>query len=449
MNRRTGLVALLIADTIAALGIRMSVVAVPWLVLVMTDSPVKMGIAAGAEMVLYVLSSVFATPLADRFGLWRTSIYTDVGSAAALAAVALIPGLDFVTLILLVSVMGAMRGVGDRAKHVLLRPMAELADVPMIRVTSLYEGMTRAAILLGAPLGGVLIYWWSAPLVVGFTGLTFAAGVLLVGVFVRPPAEEPSEAAEPKEPYLVALRGGVRALAQDRLLVTMTVILFASNLFTQAAVVVFVPLWVRDVVHTPAALGLVGGAFALGVVLGSLVFTFLSTRIPQYLAFTLGAILGGAPRLLVLGLSDSLTVVMVVTLLSGIAMCSVNPVYGAALYKRVPAALQTRVFGLVTAVCFAGIPIGGLLAGWAVPGIGLTTTILVFGVVFLAVSLIPLFGFRGRDPLGVVVKAGAGGTAVAAGEEPEVVDAAAPETGEPVAPGAGGPVAGERAVSAP
>ncbi|WP_412539254.1 MFS transporter [Longispora sp. K20-0274] len=401
MSPRTGLIALLAADTVAALGIRMSVVAVPWLVLTMTNSPMSMGIAAGAEMALYVLSSVFATPLADRFGLWRTSVYTDVGSAVALAAVALIPGLGFGALIVLVSVMGAMRGVGDRAKHVLLRPMAEASGVPMIRVTSLYEGLTRAAILLGAPLGGVLIYWWSAPLVVGFTGLTFAAGVLLVGVFVRPTSAGSTVEGEPREPYLTALRGGVRTLAGDRLLVTMTVILFASNLFTQAAVVVFVPLWVRDVVHTPAALGLVGGAFALGVVLGSVVFTYLSTRIPQYLAFTLGAILGGAPRLLVLGLSANLPLVMVVTLLSGVAMCAVNPVYGAALYRRVPAALQTRVFGLVTAVCFAGIPLGGFLAGWAVPGFGLNGTILVFGGVFLAVSLVPLLGVRGRDPLGL------------------------------------------------
>ncbi|GIG61193.1 putative drug antiporter protein precursor [Longispora fulva] len=398
MRRRTGLIALLAADTVAALGIQMSVVAIPWLVLVMTNSPAKMGLAAGAEIVCYVLSGIFAAPVADRFGTRRTAIAAETGSAAALATVALLPHLHFGVLLVLVAVSGGLRGVGDRVKHVMMRPMAEIADAPMIRVTSVYESLTRVAMLVGAPLAGVLISAMSAAHVVGLTAVTFAGCALLVTLFVRPPDAGPAEA---REPYLTALRGGVRTLLGDRMLVTMTLILFASNLFTQAAVVVFVPLWVRDVAHTSTALGLVDGAFAGGVLLGSMVFTLLATRVPQYLAFTLGAILGGAPRLLVLGLSDNLAVVMGVTLLSGVAMCAVNPVYGAALYRRVPAALQTRVFGLVTAVCFSGIPLGGILAGWAVPGFGLTGTVLSFGVVFLVVSLVPLLGVRGRDPLGV------------------------------------------------
>ena len=56
-------------------------VAIPWLVLITTGSPAKMGLVAGAEMLPYVVSGVLAAPLADRFGLRRTSIVTDLGSA--------------------------------------------------------------------------------------------------------------------------------------------------------------------------------------------------------------------------------------------------------------------------------------------------------------------------------------------------------------------------------
>src|SRR5262249_17731136 len=98
--------------------------------------------------------------------------------------------------------------------------------------------------------------------------------------------------------------------------------------------------------------------------------------------------------LLILGSSQELVLVLVVTFLSGIAMASVNPIFGTALYERIPPELQTRVFGLVAAVCFSGLPLGGILAGWSVPAFGLTSAILIAGGLCLVVSLIPLFGYR-------------------------------------------------------
>jgi hypothetical protein len=52
------------------------------------------------------------------------------------------------------------------------------------------------------------------------------------------------------------------------------------------------------------------------------------------------------------------------------------------------------VFGLVAAVAYAGFPVGGLLAGWSVSGLGLTTPILVGGIVYLAATLVPLLRYR-------------------------------------------------------
>jgi len=88
MSRRAGLIALFSADVISVLGNRVSMVAIPWLVLQTTGSAAKMGLIAGAEMLPYVVSGVLAAPFADRFGLRRTSILTDVGSTFAMVAIA-------------------------------------------------------------------------------------------------------------------------------------------------------------------------------------------------------------------------------------------------------------------------------------------------------------------------------------------------------------------------
>jgi MFS family permease len=109
----------------------------------------------------------------------------------------------------------------------------------------------------------------------------------------------------------------------------------------------------------------------------------------MYQTFMLGALLAGAPRLLVLGLTHDVVVVCVVTFLSGLAMAAVNPVIGAMLYERVPPELQTRAFGVCTAVTFTGIPIGGVLGGLAVTGLGIDPAILVAGVLCLLATAAP------------------------------------------------------------
>ncbi|MFC7484426.1 hypothetical protein ACFQX7_36470 [Luedemannella flava] len=59
MNRRP-LVGLLVAETISNLGSRMTMVALPWLVLVTTGSAARTGLVAAVEILPYVLASAWA-----------------------------------------------------------------------------------------------------------------------------------------------------------------------------------------------------------------------------------------------------------------------------------------------------------------------------------------------------------------------------------------------------
>jgi MFS family permease len=399
---KASLIALFTADILSALGTRVSAVAIPWLVLLSTGSAAKMGVIAAAEMLPYALTGVLAAPFADRFGHRRTSVVTDAGSALAMVAVILSPGSSFLHLALLVAAGGALRGIGDRVKHVMLRPLAEQCGVGMLRVASLYEGLSRAATLVGAPLGGLLIALLGTRGALWADAVSFALCALLVATLVVLPAEEPAgaEGAPVKEPYWTALRGGFSFLRGDQVLIGMMVMTFAINVFTQASGSVFTPLWVEQVVGSPVVLGLLFGGFAGGALLGNVIFTVYADRIPQYRAFLIGALVGGAPRLLTMGLSDQVWLVVSVSFLTGIANASLNPVIGATLYERVPPALQTRVFGLMGALTFAGIPVGSLLGGWSVAWLGLRPALLTAGGLFLLATLIPVIQMY-RRPLSI------------------------------------------------
>ncbi|WP_432942360.1 MFS transporter [Kribbella sp. CA-253562] len=387
---RAALISLFAADILSALGTRVSAVAIPWLVLTTTGSAAKMGVIAAAEMLPYALTGVLAAPLADRFGHRRTSIVADTGSALALVAIILMPGTSFLQLALLVAVGGSLRGIGDRVKHVMLRPLAEQCDVSMLRITSLYEGLSRAATLVGAPLGGLLIAWLGTTGALTADAISFAACALIVATLVHLPTESPTEEKPASEPYWTALRGGFSFLRGDQVLIGMMLMTFAINVFGQASGAVFTPLWVEEVVGSPVVLGLLFGGFAGGALLGNVIFTVYADRIPPYRAFVIGALIGGAPRLLTMGLSDTVWLVVSVSFLCGIANASLNPVIGATLFERVPAALQTRVFGVIGAITFAGIPVGSLLGGWSVSLLGLRPALLLSGGLFLLATLIPV-----------------------------------------------------------
>jgi MFS family permease len=392
---RAGLFMLLVAYALFTMGAMVTIVAVPWLVLTTTGSATKMGVVAAATTVPFLFTSVFATPAADRLGMQATVVVTSLGGALSMAVVAIVPDVNFGVLLAMVAVSGGLNGVGGRAQHVLLRPMGEAAGMPMIRVTAIYDGLNNVAMLTGAPLGGLLIYLFGAQGAIWADAAAMAACGLIVATLVRPPAGSlPDTGAAANERYVAALVRGFRHLWADQLLFGMLLMVMLANVFSVANSAVFVPLWVSDVYGAAPAIGIILGTYSVGVVLGNAVFTVLATKLPQYLTFLVSIVLCCAPRQLILGLTNELVYVVVLTFVSGVAGAAIRPILGAMLYARVPVQLQNRVFGLVAAVCRAGLAVGGVMAGWMVAGLGLREAILISGSVCLLVTFIPLLRYR-------------------------------------------------------
>ncbi len=291
---RTGFVAFFAADMLSTLGSFVSMVALPWLVLLSTGSAAKMGVVALAELGMFLAASIFATPVADRLGLKLTSVAADAGSALSMGAIALTPHLAFLPLVVLVAVTGGLRGVGDRAKNVLLGPVVKLAGFSMKRVMGAYSGLVRVTQLIGASVGGLLVVWFGAPGAVAVDAVSFVVCGLIIALLVWPlPIEEASD--EPKGGYLAALREGAREASRDQVVVGLTAVIFGLNVLNQANNSVFVPLWISTVLHSAAAGGTVMSAYAIGSVLGSVVFTAYANRLPRHATVLFGALLGSVP----------------------------------------------------------------------------------------------------------------------------------------------------------
>ena len=392
MNRRP-LIALFVAETISVLGSRMTMVALPWLVLVTTGSAARAGIVAAVEILPYVLASVLGAPLIDRLGGRLVSAVADAASLFAVGAIALLADtghLAFGGLLVLVLIAGGLRGFGDSAKHGAIFPQAVAASgMEMTRAVSVRDGLSRAASLAAAPQAGVLVLGFGAANVLLVDAVSFGVCALLVGAWVRvaPQAGE----APPRERYVAALRAGLAFVRSDRLILGLMLMVAATNMLDHAFSAVLVPLWARDVFGSPLGIGLVSAAFGAGAVLGNVGFTYLAPKLPRWAPYTLGFLVCGAPRYAVLALDAGAWTVGVVCFAAGLGAAALNPILGAVFYERIPQRLMARVQGLSTAVVFAGMPVGALVAGW-LGEYGARVGLLATGGAYLLVTLAPLVG---------------------------------------------------------
>lgn len=378
----------LAAIAVSLTGTRVSAIALPWFVLVTTGSATQTGLVVFCEMTPYVVVKAFTGPVVDRIGPRVVSWTTDLVSATAAAAVPLLHTLNWLSfplLLALVALIGAVRGPGDLAKEVMVPEAAERGGVPLERATGL-SGMTEGlASTIGPAAGGALV-----ALLGPLTGLVvnagcFALGSVIIGLALprgmgRATSEAPAEASGAG--YWRRFGEGFTFLRGELLLLTIIVTAGITNLLNAGFVAVLLPVWAKESGNGPTAIGLMGGVLGAAVVGGSLVAAVLAHRLRRRLVFFTGFLLAGAPRFLILAFDAPMAAVLAVFAISGFGAGFLNPVLGAVLFERVPRRILGRVSALGDSLAWAGIPLGGLIAGVAVASVGLVPALLVGGAAY-------------------------------------------------------------------
>ncbi|HEY1175458.1 MAG TPA: MFS transporter [Phytomonospora sp.] len=397
--RRLPLIGFLTAHGVSAAGSRLTLVALPWLVLSTTGSATRTGLVAFVELTLYVAAGAFGAPLVDRFGRRRVAVGSQLVAAGTVACVPLLfdtGHLAFPGLLGIVAVAGLAQGIASSATRVLLPDVIEAADASMERSLSVFDGVDRLSSLLAAPAAGVLIAWIGAADVLWLDAGSFLLSAVLLAVFARTPGRS---AAKETEPYLTALVKGARFMFGDRLLVVLCVMLTFTNMASQSFTVVFVPVWIRDNFGDPAMLGMIAASFGVAAVCGNVLFTWLGPRLPRRWTFAICFLIAGSPRFFAMAFTDDITVVLAVSFASGLATASLNPIISAVMFARIPEDLRARVFGLSGALSWVGIPLGALLGGLAVSGFGPDGALLAGGLLYLVATLSPFVQgiWRGMD----------------------------------------------------
>ncbi|HEY3530532.1 MAG TPA: MFS transporter [Nocardioides sp.] len=413
--RRIPLYGWLTSEAISLLGTRVSMIAIPWLVLTTTGSPTRTGLVAFAEITPMVLLKAFGGPLVDRVGPRRMAIGADTLS---LLAVGLIPllhhtgTLSFPILLGLVAVAGALRGPGDAATTALIPALVERAEVPYERATGLASAIERGATMIGAAIAGGLVATIGAANAVAIDAASFGLCALLLVVTTRSLETRGSEPVAPRgsvdgvdevedvpASYAAQLRDGWNFLRRDAVLMSLCVMVALTNLLDLAWSAVLLPVWARDSGAGVGAIGLVFAVWGGASMLGSVVAAAYGTRLPRFATYLVAFLVTGLPRFVLFAIGVPLWAILAMCVVGGASSGFLNPVLGAVQFERIPREMVGRVTSLSSALCWSLMPFGGVLGGVLVSGIGLSPALLVVGFAYFATTMAPALipSFRGMN----------------------------------------------------
>ncbi|MDR6290892.1 MFS family permease [Inquilinus ginsengisoli] len=399
MSTGAPFLALAVAEAFSISGTRLSTIAIPWLVLSTTNSPVSTGLVAMTEMLPYVVAKALGGPLIDRVGPKRIAIVCDAASVVVVGLVPLLHLLGMLTIPILlpiVFVIGVLRGPSDAAKQAMVPDIAELAAVPLERVTGVVGTIERLASTVGAAGAGALIALTGPAQALVFNAVTFAVATLIVGVGIPVLRYIPVAATAS---YGQELLEGWIFLRRDTVLMGIVVMVAATNLLDQAFHVVLLPVWTLDAGHGPELLGAMLAVFSGSSMVGAAIAASIGERMPRLIVYTAAFLLTGFPRFLVLAVDVPLSLALATLAVGGFASGFLNPILSAVMFERIPKPLIGRVTSMSAALCWILIPFGGIFGGALVSGVGLPAALLLTGTAYLAATLLPLArkSFRGFE----------------------------------------------------
>jgi MFS family permease len=235
------------------------------------------------------------------------------------------------------------------------------------------------AVMAGPVLGGVLVVHFGPSTAFALNAATFGVSALLVAG-ARFPRTRPLE--EHTESVPRALAEGMRYIAATPLVrgifLALGLIMLASALKAPLE-----PLFILRTLGLRAdALGVVGGAWGVGMVLGSVAAPAASRRWPREKLFALSVALVGL-AVLAASIQTVLSPVLMLWFVAGFGNGGGTVFYESLLQERVPESLRGRVLAASEAMLDGAFLLGAFAAGLVGDSLGVRGAFACSGLLFL------------------------------------------------------------------
>jgi MFS family permease len=111
---------------------------------------------------------------------------------------------------------------------------------------------------------------------------------------------------------------------------------------------------------------------------------------PRLVIYIVGFLFAGPMPMAIFAVDAPIPAILAVLTTSGFAAGFLNPIVGAILFERIPAAMVGRVIALFGALAWALMPFGGLYAGLLVDNFGIAAALAATALLYLIATLTPV-----------------------------------------------------------
>jgi MFS family permease len=372
-------------QVVSTLGVTVTQIALPLLILAITGSPQVAGLAAGLSILPYVLFGLPAGALVDRWDRKRVMLLCDLGRAINIATIPLALAFGALT-IWQIYVVAFIEGT-----LLVFFDLAEVAALPQVvrreqlaDATGQNQATFALAGLIGPALGGFLYGLGRAlPFVTDAVSYLASVGTLLL---IRTRFQDERAASAAPRNLRAEIGEGLRWLWHHPTIRFLAALTGGLN-FTTSSFALLVIISAQRQGADDLTIGLIFSVGSVGTLLGSLLGGRIKRRFPfgpilivcMWVSTSAMLLYAFNPPLLLLG---AITALFLFTF----------PIYSVAMISYrlplIPDALQGRVNSVFRIIAFGMNVPGAALGGLLLEQIGVTQTVLVFAGCLTVLSLL-------------------------------------------------------------
>jgi MFS family permease len=373
------------SQVISTVGTRVTSVAYPLLVLLLTGSPALAGVVGFAQTLPFLLLYLPGGAWVDRWDRRRTMVVCEVGRMVALGSIAVtavVGGVHSITIVQLAAVAfveGSLFVLFDLAEGAALPRLVPAGQLPT--AVAWNQARTQGADLVGQPLGGLLFAIAPAlPFAVDSVSYLVSGGAVAA---IRTRLQ--GERAATADRLRTRIAQGVRFVRRSAFLREMVVIVGWMNLVFNGTFLVLI-VRAQRLGGSPGQIGLMLAAYGLGGILGAIAAPTLQRRLPGRVVLITIAWLWTALGI-ALAFAPSLVWLAVLVFVLNLFGAPYNVVVAARMYQLVPEEIFGRVRSVGRIVAWGTIPIGTLLGGLLADRLGAGPALLVLGLGMIPIAI--------------------------------------------------------------
>ncbi len=369
-------------QTISNIGTEVTQLAFPLLILSLTGSAAQAGFAGALRALPYIIFSLPAGALIDRWDRKRAMIFCDTGRAISLASIPVALAIGHLTILqlyLVALIEGTLFVFFNIAEAACLPRVVPKEQLPAATAQNMAtDGITA---LVGPSLGGAL---YTAGRFLPFLADAVSYTVSVFSLFFIKTKFQKERVASRRKLW-VEIREGLAWLWHHPLIRFMAILTGGYN-FVSAGYVLIIIVLAQQQHASPFIIGLIFAIGGIGAVLGAIVAPAIQKRLSfgqaiigaSWLTMLFMPLYAIAPNPLVLGIITA-------------ASFSVGPVYNVVQFSYrsalIPDELQGRVNSVFRLVAFGGQPLGLALTGLLIENIGVIQTVLISSVGFIILAI--------------------------------------------------------------